>query len=134
MNHPRTISISGWQLPGKDLNNPEHAYTAVTLDWPSTFSQDAKDVIEYFDGSMNLFLYDGHFVVTDEALYLTEAPNGGGPYMVTDDYDEIEEFLESIARDYDADPDFSSMQEWEQIRARHAGADTAATTSPTKQY
>lgn len=90
-----------------DMNDPESAKTAKLLEFPDTFCARAYDVIRYFEGSMYLFRYKGRYVVTDEALYLTEHGNGtheapyGGPRWVGDDLDELESWLEGIAADYD---------------------------------
>ena len=91
-----------------DMNDPEAAKTAVELQFPDTFCAIAHDVIRYFDGSMFLYRYKDHYVVTDEALYLTEHGDGsreapyGGPRWTGDDLDELEAWLEGIAADYDA--------------------------------
>ncbi len=91
-----------------DMNDPEAAKTAVELQFPDTFCAIAQDVIRYFDGSMFLYRYKDHYVVTDESLYLTDHGDGsraapyGGPRWTGDDLDELESWLEGIAADYDA--------------------------------
>ena len=91
-----------------DMNDPEAAKTAVELQFPDTFCAIAHDVIRYFDGSMFLYRYKDHYVVTDESLYLTDHGDGsreapyGGPRWTGDDLDELESWLEGIAADYDA--------------------------------
>ena len=91
-----------------DMNDPEAAKTAVELEFPDTFCARAYDVVRYFEGTMYLYRYKDHFVVTDESLYLTEHGDGsyaaliGAPRWTGDDLDELEEWLEGIAADYDA--------------------------------
>ena len=91
-----------------DMNDPGSAKTAVELEFPDTFCAFAYDVIRYFEGSMFLFRYKGHYVVTDESLYLTEYGDGspeapfGAPRWTGDDLDELEVWLEGIAADYNA--------------------------------
>lgn len=41
-----------YPYPAIDRNDPEKAKTAVMLEWPETFSDRAKMVIKYFDGTM----------------------------------------------------------------------------------
>ena len=95
--------------PPIDMTDPEGAKTAVELEFPDTFCAFAYDVVRYFEGSMFLYRYKDHYVVTDESLYLTEHGDGspgapfGGPRWIGDDLDELEVWLEGIAADYNAD-------------------------------
>ena len=93
--------------PGIDRNDPEGASSAIELQFPDTFSQRAKRVIRYIDGAIYLYAYKGRFVVTDESLELTINGDGthesplGGPRWVGDSLEELEEWLESVADEYD---------------------------------
>ena len=94
-----------------DRNNPSHAFTAIPLSWPETFSDRAKSVVTYFDDTAFLFYYDNQYVVTDESLELTEFGDGspenpvGFPRFVGDSLEKVENWLEAVADDYDADGD-----------------------------
>lgn len=92
-----------------DMNDPTAAMTAVEIRFPDSFSDRAKRVIDYLDGTMFLFSYKGRFVVTDESLYLTEHGDGsheapyGGPRYSCSTLDGIEKWLEAVADEYDND-------------------------------
>ena len=110
------------QLHAEDFNNPEHASSAVTLDWPETFSDPAQDVIRYFDGTMFLFLYDSRYVVTDESLALSESSEPGAPACtpryVGDSLDAVEGWLEKMAGIANDDPD--AFPGWQDMLDRQA--------------
>ena len=93
--------------PAVDLNDPDAAITAVELRFPDTFSARARRVIRYMEGAMFLYSYKGKFVVTDESLCLSIYGNGtreapfAGPRWVGGSLERLEQWLESIADDYD---------------------------------
>ena len=96
---------------GEDRNDPKAAITAIELRFPPTFSERAWKVINYFDGTMFLYVYKGKFVVTDESLDLTEAGDGsaeapfGAPHWIGESLEDLEKWLLQIADEYDADGD-----------------------------
>ena len=97
--------------PAVDRNNPEKAKGAIMLEWPDTFSDRAKRVIHYFDGTAFLYFYYGRLVVTDESMELTAYGDGsyeapiGFPRWEGDSLNELEKWLEDVADQYDADGD-----------------------------
>lgn len=94
--------------PAIDRNDPEATVTAIELQFPISFSVRAWKVINHFDGSMFLYAYKGKFIVTDEGLELTEYGDGtlespyGAPRWTGNSLDELEQWLEQIADEYDA--------------------------------
>ena len=92
-----------------DMNNPEAAAAALELEFPETFSRKAWKVIDYFKGTLFMYLYNGEYVLTDESLYLTVHGDGsheapfGGPRWVADDLNAVEQWLEELADLYDAE-------------------------------
>jgi len=102
--------------PPTDRNDPVGAATAVEIRFPETFSARAWKVINYFDDTIQLYIYKGKFVATDESLELTEYGDGsavapyGGPRWTGDSLEELEKWLESVADDYDKCGD---MEGWE---------------------
>ena len=92
-----------------DRNNPEHAYTAVELTIPESFSDKAKACWNYFDGTAFAYEYDGKLIVTDESLYLTTHGDGsheaplGFPRWECDSWEELEECLEATYDDLEED-------------------------------
>lgn len=102
--------------PPTDRNDPVGAATAVEIRFPETFSDRAWKVIDYFDGTICLYIYKGKFVATDESLELTEYGDGsavapyGGPRWTGDSLEELEKWLEAVADDYDK---FGDMEGWE---------------------
>lgn len=113
--------------PGVDRNDPKAAPTAIELQFPRTFCERAWDVINYFDDTMFLYAYKGHFVVIDESLYLTDHGDGsdeaplGGPRWVGDTLEDLEKFLLALADCYDADGDVPGWK-------------TVETPQPQKQH
>ena len=103
--------------PGVDRNDPKAAVTAIELHFPPTYSERAWKVIRYFEGTMFLYVYKGRFVVTDESLELTEVGDGtpgapyGAPRWTGDSLDNLEQWLLTIADEYDADAD--NIPGWE---------------------
>ena len=101
-----TAIPSALQLEAIDRSNPEKATTAVHLDWPDTFSDPAMDVVRYLDDTVFLFSYEGMFIVTDEALELTEYGDGcseapwGGPRYAGDSLEDVETWLEEVASQF----------------------------------
>ena len=87
-----------------DRNDPESEGEAVELAVPTGFSDKAKALMDYLDGTAFIFAYKGQLVLTDESMELTEAGDGtheapfGGPRMVCDSWEELEETLE---KEYD---------------------------------
>lgn len=87
-----------------DRNDPDGAAEAIELSVPTGFSDKAKALMDYLDGTAFIFAYKGQLVLTDESLELTEAGDGtheapyGGPRMVCDSWEELEKRLEE---DYD---------------------------------
>ena len=102
--------------PPTDRNDPVGAATAVEIRFPETFSDRAWKVINYFDDTISLYIYKGKFVATDESLELTEYGDGsavapyGGPRWTGDSLEELENWLEAVADDYDK---FGDMEGWE---------------------
>ena len=90
-----------------DMNDPEHAETAVEFPFPENFSQKAKQGIKYLEGAIALFYYNDKFVVTDESLCLTEHGDGsenspvGCPRWTGESLLEMEKWLEAVADDQD---------------------------------
>ena len=120
---------------GVDRNDPKAAITAIELRFPSTFSERAKKVLKYFDDTMFLYAYKGHFVVTDESLYLTDHGDGsheaplGGPRWVGETMEELEEFLLALADCYDAAGDVPG---WETGEPESEEDAPESTTPPTQ--
>lgn len=115
MKHP--ISPYRQQINhGVDRNDPKAEITAIELRFPPTFCERAWKVIHYFEGTMFLFAYKGKFVVTDESLDLTEAGDGtpgapyGAPRWTGESMKDLEEWLLSIADEYDAAGDIPSWK------------------------
>lgn len=92
-----------------DRNEPEHAHTAIELTLPTGLSDKARSCWEYFDGTAFAYEYDGHLVVTNEALDLTECGDGsheapyGAPRWVVDSWEELEQALEATYDDLEAE-------------------------------
>lgn len=116
--------------PPTDRNDPVGAATAVEIRFPETFSDRAWKVINYFDDTIQLYIYKGKFVATDESLELTEYGDGsavapyGGPRWTGDSLEELEKWLESVADDYDKCGD---MEGWEVEEGK-----ASESTVPTK--
>lgn len=89
-------------LRAYDRNAPEKADQAIGLTLPESFSRAALYAWEYLDGAAFAFEYDGHLVITDESLELTEAGDGspgnpiGCPRAIFDSWPEVEAWLEEI--------------------------------------
>ena len=82
----------------------EYGKSAIALPWPDNLSKKAWKAVDYFDDTAFLFLYRGKFVITDEALDLTEHGDGkeepyGGPRAVFERWAEIGPWLEEVADD-----------------------------------
>lgn len=83
-----------------DINNPEHASTAVELSLPTGLSRKAQYCWSYFDGAAFAFEYDGRLVVTDESLELAAGGDGSreapicAPRWIVDSWEELEKILE----------------------------------------
>jgi len=113
-----------------DRNDPEHAKTAIELEWPETFSRRAKMVIRYFEGTMFPFLYNDHIVVTDESLELTAFGDGspeapfGFPRYEDNDLRGVELWLEECADQFDDDGDTPG---WEEAKAAFEAEERIAT-------
>ena len=113
-----------------DRNDPEHAKTAIELEWPETFSRRAKMVIRYFEGTMFPFLYNDHIVVTDESLELTAFGDGspeapfGFPRYEDNDLRGVELWLEDCADQFDNDGDTPG---WEEAKAAFEAEERIAT-------
>lgn len=109
--------------PAIDRNDPEKAKTAVMLEWPETFSDRAKMVIKYFDGTMFPYSYNDHIVVTDESLELTAFGDGspeapfGFPRYEDNNLRGVELWLEDCADQFDNDGDTPG---WEEAKAAYA--------------
>ena len=107
-------------LTAIDRNDPEHARTAIELEWPETFSRRAKMVIRYFEGTMFPFLYNDHIVLTDESLELTAFGDGspeaplGFPRYEDNTLEGVEAWLEEVADQFDSDGDTPG---WEEAKA-----------------
>ncbi len=120
----RAIPFGEGGFPGVDRNDPEAAETAISLQFPDTFSARAFKVIRYMEGTMFLFSYKGKFVVTDESLELTESGNGaddapyGCPHWVGDSLEELEWWLETLADDYDS---LGNIPGWEVSHGNRKG-------------
>ena len=99
-----------------DRNDYVGAMTAIELHFPDTFSKKAWKVIRYLGDAVFLFAYKCKFVVTDESLYLTEHGDGsranpyGSPRFVGETLDQVEDWLEAMADDYD---ECGCMDGWE---------------------
>ena len=84
-----------------DRNDPDSVGEAVELAVPTGFSDKAKALMDYLDGTAFIFAYKGQLVLTDESLELTEAGDGtheaplGGPRMVCNSWEELERSLET---------------------------------------
>ena len=95
-----------------DRNDPASAATAIEYTLPTRFSNKAKACWPYFSGAAYLFEYKGQLVVTDEALELTMAGDGsngnplGGPRAVFNTWEELEEWLEAVYDELEADSVF----------------------------
>ena len=108
-----------------DKNDPFSASSAVFIEWPESFSAKANETIRYFDDSAFLFRYKGQLIITDESLWLTDFGDGsigspiGGPRAVLDTMDQVEDWLEAVHSDLEADGyDFERMEfEWEREEA-----------------
>ena len=117
-------------LTAIDRNDPEHARTAIELEWPETFSRRAKMVIRYFEGTMFPFLYNDHIVVTDESLELTAFGDGspeapfGFPRYEDNDLRGVELWLEDCAEQFDNDGDTPG---WEEAKAAFEAEERIAT-------
>ena len=117
-------------LTAIDRNDPEHAKTAIELEWPETFSRRAKMVIRYFEGTMFPFLYNDHIVVTDESLELTAFGDGspeapfGFPRYEDNDLRGVELWLEECADQFDDDGDTPG---WEEAKAAFEAEERIAT-------
>ena len=76
---------------------------------PTGFSGKAKACWQYFSGAAYLFEYKGRLVMTDESLELTEYGDGsheapfGAPRGEFDTWEEVEEWLEAVFDDLQAD-------------------------------
>ncbi len=86
------------EMPNDPLD-PEAAKTAVPMDTAAWFSDEAKSVLAYLDGSAFLYQYKGRLVLTDESLQLTETDgsNGtpvGGPRWTGDSLRDLNKWLE----------------------------------------
>lgn len=69
--------------------------TAERLDWPRDLSNKANTYIAYLGDTAFLFKYQGRFIVTDESLFLTEAPdNSNGPIGEFETIDKMADWLE----------------------------------------
>ncbi len=92
-----------------DKNDPESAATAIEYGLPTGFSDKAKACWDYFEGAAFLFEYKGRLVMTDESLYLTEHGDGsheapfGAPRGEFETWEEVEEWLEAVYDDLEAD-------------------------------
>jgi hypothetical protein len=110
-------------FPAIDRNDPEKAKTAIMLEWPETFSDRAKMVIRYFDGTMFPYSYADHIVLTDESLELTAFGDGspeapiGFPRYEDNTLEGVEAWLEEVADQYDADGDIAG---WEEAKLAYA--------------
>lgn len=94
-----------------DKNDPDHALTAIELPFPKDITPEAQRVVQYFEGAAFLYFYKGKYVVTDEGLYLTEHGDGshgkpfGSPRWTGHSLEEMERWLEEIAKEFDAEGD-----------------------------
>lgn len=92
-----------------DMNDRESEGTAVELTLPTGLSKKAWKCWDYFDGTAFAFEYKDRLVVTDEGMYLTEHGDGtreapfGFPRWVVDSWEELEQILEEIYDDLEAD-------------------------------
>lgn len=92
-----------------DMNDRENEGTAVELTLPTGLSEKAQACWDYFDGTAFAFEYKGRLVVTDESLYLTAHGDGsheapfGFPRWEVDSWEELEQALEAIYDDLEAD-------------------------------
>ena len=92
-----------------DMNDILGAFTAIEAKYPETFSERARKVLDYLDDTAFLFFYKGKWILTDESLYLTQHGDGtadapfGAPRWTGDTLEELEQWLESVADDYDND-------------------------------
>ena len=83
-----------------DNSDPESASTAVEYALPTGFTDKAKAVWRYLDGSAFIFAYKGKLVMTDESLGLTAggAGNRDSPYEMIrgafGSWAEVESYLE----------------------------------------
>ena len=104
-----------------DMNDPFSSQFAEYIPWPDSFSEKAKETLRYFDAFSRystaiLFRYKGKLIITDESLWLTDYGTGepgspiGGPRAELDTMDQVEEWLEDVHSDLEADGlDFESM-------------------------
>lgn len=89
-----------------DKHDEEAAKMALYLPFDKisspVFSDKAKKVIRYFDGTAFLFIYKGQLVLTDESLYLTDAGDGtmespiGFPRWTGSSVNELNEWFETV--------------------------------------
>ena len=92
-----------------DKNDPESALTAIELPFPVDISSEAQKVVHYFEGAAFLYFYKGKYVVTDESLNLTvhgDVSLGeplGCPRWTGNSLEEMESWLEEIAKEFDAE-------------------------------
>ena len=99
-----------------DMNDMLGALTAIEVSFPESFSERARKVLDYLDGTAFLFFYKGKYVLTDESLYLTEHGDGsadapfGAPRWIGNTLPELELWLEKLADFYDED---GSIPGWE---------------------
>lgn len=113
-------------FPAIDRNDPEKAKTAVMLEWPETFSDRAKMVIKYFDGTMFPYSYNNHIVLTDESLELTAFGDGspeapfGFPRYEDNTLEGVEAWLEEVADQFDSDGDIAG---WEEAKAAYKASE-----------
>ena len=104
----RDVRIYTDQQP-VDRNDPESAASAIEYGLPTGFSGKAKACWQYFSGAAYLFEYKGRLVMTDESLELTEYGDGsreapfGAPRGEFDTWEEVEEWLEAVFDDLQAD-------------------------------
>ena len=93
-----------------DHNDQKNAWKAIQYSAPEYFSEMAKDCLEYFEGSLYIFEYKGQLHITDESMELTDfaSPDGkyecwGGPRLICDSWDELQDWLETVWEDLDED-------------------------------
>lgn len=99
-------------IRAKDRNNLDgkNGRTAVRIGWPYGLSTKQKQVAAYWDSAMEpveIFLYMGKYIITDESGYLTEYRGKkyacGGPIRVCSTEEEVKKWMNDSYEDLKAE-------------------------------